>query len=71
MRTSIDLKAGGMHCSSCSMLIEMSVDDLPGVASASADYVKGTAHVEFDPSAVTVDEIVAAIRDAGYTAEVA
>jgi copper chaperone CopZ len=68
---SIDLKTGGMHCSSCSMLIEMTLDDLPGVSSASADYVKGTAHVEYDPSTVSTDQIVAAVRDAGYTAEVA
>jgi Cu+-exporting ATPase len=67
----IDLNTGGMHCSSCSMLIEMTVGDLPGVTAAKADYVKGTAHVEFDPAVVSVDEIVASIREAGYTAEVA
>jgi copper chaperone CopZ len=68
---SIDLNAGGMHCSSCSMLIEMTVSDLAGVSSASADYVNGTAHVEYDPSIISVDQIVAAIRDAGYSADVA
>jgi Cu+-exporting ATPase len=68
---SINLKTGGMHCSSCSMLIEMTVGDLPGVSSASADYVKGTAHVEFDPAEISVEQIVGAICDAGYTAEVA
>jgi Cu+-exporting ATPase len=51
------------------MLIEMTVGDLPGVSSAHADYVKGTAHVEFDPAVVSVAEIVTAIVDAGYTAE--
>jgi copper chaperone CopZ len=71
MSVSIDLNTGGMHCSSCSMLIEMTVEELPGVSSASADYVKGTAHVEFDPDAISVEAIVAAIRGAGYTAEVA
>lgn len=66
---SLDLKTGGMHCSSCSMLIEMTVGDLPGVSAVTADYVKGTAHVEFDPAAIVGDQIVTAIRDAGYTAE--
>jgi copper chaperone CopZ len=66
---SIDIATGGMHCSSCSMLIEMTLGDLDGVSVASADYVKGTAHVEYDPSAVTPDELVAAIREQGYTAE--
>ena len=68
---SIDINAGGMHCQSCSMLIEMTLGDLPGVTAASADFAKGTAHAEYDPSAVSVDQILAAIREAGYTAEVA
>jgi copper ion binding protein len=67
----LDLKTGGMHCSSCSMLIEMTVGDLPGVSLAKADYAKGTAHVEFDASAVSAEQIITAIRDAGYTAEIA
>lgn len=65
------LKTGGMHCGSCSMLIEMTVDELPGIGSVKADYGKGTTSVEFDPSKVTVAAIIAAIKDAGYTAEVA
>jgi len=67
----LDLKTGGMHCSSCSMLIEMTVGDLAGVSHVKADYAKGTAHVEFDPSAIAPEEIVTAIVDAGYTAEIA
>lgn len=66
---SIDLNTGGMHCGSCSMLIQMSVEDLPGVASAQADYASGRTHVEFDPDQISVDEIIAAIVEAGYTAE--
>jgi copper chaperone CopZ len=65
---STTLKTDGMHCSSCSMLIEMTVQDLPGVASVKADYAKGTTSVEFDPALVSVDRIAAAIVEAGYTA---
>lgn len=68
---SIDINAGGMHCQSCSMLIEMTLGDLPGVSAASADYARGTAHVEYDPAQLTVDQILMAIREAGYTAELA
>ena len=67
----VDLKTGGMHCSSCSMLIEMTLDELPGVSSASADYRSGVARVEFDPAVVSVDRIIAAVIEAGYTAEAA
>jgi copper chaperone CopZ len=68
---SIVLKTGGMHCSSCSMLIEMTVQDLPGVRAAKADYGSGVTRVDFDPAAISVDRIVAAIVEAGYSAALA
>jgi len=68
---SIVLKTGGMHCGSCSMLIEMTVDDLPGIGSVKADYGNGTTAVEFNPRLVSIEQIVTAIKDAGYTAEIA
>ena len=67
----IDLKTGGMHCSSCSMLIDMTVGDLPGVASAQSDYAKGKTRVEYDPTQISPDEIITAIEQAGYTARLA
>lgn len=66
---SIDLITGGMHCGSCSMLVQMSVEDLPGVASARADYASGRTHVEFNPDDVSRAEIIAAIQEVGYTVE--
>ncbi|HEX9092895.1 MAG TPA: heavy-metal-associated domain-containing protein [Coriobacteriia bacterium] len=67
--TSVDLKTTGMHCSSCSMLIEMAVGDLPGVAAVKADFGRNNTHVEFDPATISLEEITAAITEAGYTAE--
>ncbi len=67
----LNINAGGMHCSSCSMLIEMTLGDLDGVSSSQVDYVKGTATAEYDPAVVSVEQILTAVRDAGYTAEVA
>jgi copper chaperone CopZ len=69
--TSIDLNTGGMHCGSCAMLIDMTVGDLSGVSAVSSDYAKGITHVEFDPAVVAASELITAITDAGYTAEVA
>jgi copper chaperone CopZ len=64
-----DFKTSGMHCGSCSMLIEMSLAETDGVSAAKADYGTGITHVEFDPGEVTVDELVAVIKGAGYDAE--
>lgn len=66
----VDLRTDGMHCPSCSMLIEMTVGDLAGVSKVEADYRKGTACVDFDPAVVTAQEIIGAIEEAGYTAGV-
>jgi len=67
----LDVRTGGMHCSSCSLVIEMTVEDLTGVSSVKVDYIKGTTHVVFDPEAVSAADITAAIVHAGYTAEIA
>ena len=69
--TSVDLKTHGMHCSSCSMLIEMNVGDLKGVKKVRADRATEITRVEFDPAVVTLDEIIKVLADAGYPAEVA
>ena len=67
---SVDVATSGMHCGSCSMLIEMDVSELDGVASVRADHATGVTHVEFDPAKVSTEQIVATIRGAGYEAEV-
>ncbi len=63
------LKTTGMHCRSCSMLVDMTVGDLEGVQSVETDYVTGDTKLKFDPDAVSVGEIINAIRSAGYDAE--
>jgi len=62
-------KTSGMHCPSCSMLIEMNVSDLPGIESVRASHADGLTTVTFDPSAIDADKIADEIRAAGYDAE--
>lgn len=61
----------GMHCPSCSMLIQMDVSDLPGVSSVAADHKTGMTEVTYEDSSVTPDQIIEAIKKAGYGAELA
>ncbi|MHB1341929.1 MAG: heavy-metal-associated domain-containing protein [Coriobacteriia bacterium] len=61
----------GMHCNSCSMLIQLSVGDLPGVLGVNADAASGLTEVTYDPDQVTADAIVQEIVKAGYGAELA
>jgi sulfite exporter TauE/SafE/copper chaperone CopZ len=62
MKTTIKIK--GMHCNSCSRLIE---DDLSGsVNSVSASYTKGEAKIDFDESKISQKEIEEKIKKLGY-----
>jgi len=67
--TQTTLKTTGMHCRSCAMLIDMTLDELEGVESVATDFASGDTVVSYDPDAVSLDDIVAAIRSAGYDAE--
>ena len=69
--TTVVLETTGMHCQSCSMLIEMSVGDLDGVSNVSSDYATGRTEVTYDSEKVDVDAILVEIEKAGYAATVA
>ena len=59
----------GMHCPSCSMLIQMDLGDLDGVSSVTSDHRTGVTEVTYDDSLTGPDQIIAAIVKAGYGAE--
>lgn len=56
-----------MHCSNCVMRIESLEDTLPGVASIKASYHHQTVVVEFDETRISLEQIISAIKDLGYT----
>lgn len=62
------LKTTGMHCRSCSALVDMTVGDLGGVEKVETDFASGDTNVSFDTEKVSVDDIIAAIKEAGYNA---
>ena len=56
----------GMSCGGCERSLTRAVSRLPGVSAVDASHVDQTATVTYDENTVTVEAIVAAIRDAGY-----
>lgn len=58
----------GMHCPSCSMLVQMDVSDLRGVTSVTSDHRTSLTEVTFDDAVTGPDEIIATIVKAGYGA---
>lgn len=61
-------KITGMHCSSCALTIDMDLEDLDGVKKAQTSYAKAETKVEFDPSKIDNQQIVATIKKSGYEA---
>lgn len=59
----------GMHCTSCAMNIDGELEDTSGVKSATTNYAKAKADVEFDEKKITPDQIVSIIGKVGYGAQ--
>lgn len=69
MTTTKTFKATGMHCSSCSMLITMDVEDLDGVRAVNCNHTTGETVVTFDEGKVDTERVLTTIVGAGYGAE--
>jgi len=68
--TEITLELEGMTCASCASRIERRLNELDGVH-ASVNLATEKAAVSYDGSTVGVEELVAAVEDAGYGASLA
>ena len=60
----------GMHCASCANLIERKIKKLPGVTHVTVNYGAEKARVDFDEQRVNEQQIITAVHDAGYRAEI-
>lgn len=67
--TTQKLAVEGMHCSSCGMLIDEALEDLPGVASSSTSVRKARTEVDYDPSITSLDVIASTLAELGYTVQ--
>jgi Cu+-exporting ATPase len=68
---SIRIPVSGMTCAACSARIQRALQKQPGVADANVNLMMKTATVHFDPHAVSPDQLVGAIKETGYGAELA
>ncbi len=63
------LRAEGFSCPSCVTKIEKSLGRLPGVSSVAVHFASGRIEVDHDVAATSVDQLVADVAKAGYTAK--
>lgn len=62
------LRAEGFTCPSCVSKIEKSLKALPGVSGATVHFATSRIEVDHDADTTSVDDVVAAVKKAGYTA---
>ena len=56
----------GMTCANCALTVERTLRKTAGVSEASVNFASERATVRFDPDAVSIPELVAAVERAGY-----
>ncbi len=67
----IRIPVSGMTCAACQARVQKVLAKQPGVVDASVNLMMKNASVTFDPSVITPDGLVQAIRKTGYGAELA
>src|SRR5215216_7826687 len=68
--TRISIPVTGMTCASCVRRVERTLSEKEGVAEASVNFAAEKARVTYDPTTTIPDDLIGAIRDAGYGADV-
>jgi copper chaperone CopZ len=65
----ITLEIEGMHCASCSLLVDDCMEDVDGVVSSRTS-LKTKQCVAVVDESVPVEALLAAVAEAGYTAKI-
>ncbi len=65
---SVRLAVRGMKCAGCAAAIERVIGRVDGVTGAAVNFGNESAEVSFEAGRITVDDLIAAVRDAGYDA---
>ncbi len=67
----VELKVPTVHCRSCKLTIEESLEELPGVRASEVDLDRLAVTVTYDPEATDPDAITGVIEAAGYPVDTA
>ncbi len=61
----------GMHCASCGLLIDDTLADLVGVRGSNTSVRSGVCSVDVHPERCAPTDVVSAIEELGYSAQLA
>ena len=67
--TEIQIKIEGMHCGSCAITIDDTIEEMDGVFASSTSYARSMTTVKCDPKKVAKNQIEKIIKELGYSVE--
>ena len=70
MQQKINLEISGMHCGSCEKIIALELSELPGVSEIKINAEKGEGKLMLDVAANSSQDVIDAIKRAGYGATI-
>ncbi|MDO8529208.1 MAG: heavy metal translocating P-type ATPase [bacterium] len=70
MNKIINLKITGMHCASCEKIIALELGELSGVGEIEIDHQSGKGSLVLNSDSTTAEDILAAVKRAGYEATI-
>jgi copper chaperone CopZ len=70
-KETVRLAVTGMTCGNCSAHVKKALSEVPGVTAVDVDLAGGSATVGVGAEGTDVDQLIEAVRDAGYEAEIA
>lgn len=65
----IKIQIDGMHCGSCEILVKEELGELVGVSEASVDSKAGTGEMMLDEAKNSIQDVIEAVKKAGYEAK--
>ncbi len=69
MSTETTLKIPAIHCGGCVKTVTQTLEALPSVMVTEADSESKLVHLQFEESAVNLDQIREALDEVGFSAE--
>lgn len=60
------IKVNGMHCNSCVLAVQNSLEEVNGIKSAKADLESGNVIIDLDTSEVTINDVKEAVEEVGF-----
>ncbi len=62
----VELPIAGLDCATCVVTIERSIREVPGVEKVHVNFALAKAHVTYDPERTDLEQIISAVKKAGY-----